>query len=404
MGKFCMNCGTQLPDVAEFCPKCGAHAALVPACQETPADPATPPSVSKPVAKRPVQGVVFAVVAAVIALITCVVLFALRQNKDARTAGETDPAQTKSLSTVSPSPSPSPSLSPMERKYSDFDPQATQLEFNFLGIEGVALNRETAEDKLAEYLYRTWYWEGTDTPFTIDETTIDGRTYYVHAVKEVPYEGIAARITYADDPEMDYRLTTYPCSTDPYIRMVMIESLNEGPDGYLYVGYEYSQSEQEQLYAEAEEANAEPEPTPPPANEYFYTNWYTVTIPGNWKDKYVWEENYGGYGDSFVHAVTFYSREVYESGDGGMLFSITLMNDIDREYEDYMEDSYTLGTLSDVSMMDEGRPSYYFADVVITTPSDGYDYAGTHPEYRELYNGIDAVVNSLTPADGYALF
>ncbi len=404
MSKFCINCGAELPDTARFCPKCGAHAALVPACQETPADPATPPSAPKPAAKRPVQGVVFAIVAAVIALIACVVLFALRQNKDARTAGETDPAQTQSLSTVSPSPSPS--LSPMERKYSDFDPQATQLEFALLDSEGTPLDREGAEQALAEHAYGTWYWEDTDIPFIIDETTIDGRTYYVHAVKVVPNEGVGALITYADEPEMEYRLITY-AGTSPIIHAVEISSTNDGPDGYTSVWYEYSQTELDRIYAEESGEYvdyAEPEPTPPPADEYFYTSWYTVTIPGSWKDKYVWEENYGGYGDSFVHAVTFYSREEYESGNGGMLFGITLMNDIDREYEEYMEDSYTLGTLSDVSMMDEGRPSYYFADVVITTPSDGYDYAGTHPEYRELYNGIDAVVNSLVPADGYALF
>lgn len=169
-----------------------------------------------------------------------------------------------------PTPMPTPTLTPMEQKYSDFDPQGTQLQFAFLDDPGVALGREDAERALTQHLYGTWYWEDTDTPFTITEETIDDRTYYVHAVKEVAPEALAALITYADDPEMLYQLETYPYGTDPLILMVKIESLNEGPDGYLYVGYEYSQTELDQIYAEWEETTVDYE-------DY---------------------ENYGDYGDS----------------------------------------------------------------------------------------------------------
>ncbi len=159
-----------------------------------------------------------------------------------------------STPTPPPTPTPTPTLTPMERKYSDFDPSGAELEFEILDEPGIPQDKGNAESVLVEYLYGTWYWEGTDTPFTIDEETIDGRAYYIHAVKECPdAEAVAALLTYADEPEMGYQLETYAYSTDPYIRKVEINSIGDGPVGYISVGLEYSESELDQIYAEYEE-------------------------------------------------------------------------------------------------------------------------------------------------------
>lgn len=208
------------------------------------------------------------------------------------------PAAAAPTPAPTPTPTPAPTPTPMERKYSDYDESGSGVNFQFLDVPGAALKKEEAELRMAEYLYSPWFWEDSDTPLTIDEETIDGREYRVHAVKEYAGEALAARISYPDAPGAYYQIAAYPYSSDPYIRMVSIQSV--GDDATERIALEYTQAELEELYARYEEEYGGPveaEPSVPDGMVAYFRFMYDVgryvTEDGQYvlKNKWTWSEN-----------------------------------------------------------------------------------------------------------------
>lgn len=155
--------------------------------------------------------------------------------------------------TLSPTPTPIPTLSPMERKYSDFDPGATQLEPIFLDVSYTAVSKDSVEHELMERLYGTYYWEDDDTQLVIDELTLDGREYCVHAMQRYSeYDGSSVLFTYADEPGQYYRLNKYMFGSDPGYYIVEVSPIDDASDFGERVANEYSRSELEALFEEYE--------------------------------------------------------------------------------------------------------------------------------------------------------
>lgn len=153
--------------------------------------------------------------------------------------------------TPTPTPTPIPTLSPMERKYIDYDSNAADLKFEYLDESlGKAVSQKDAEAVLEDYLYGTWYWEGSDQKLVIDQETLDGKEYRVHAIRTDNTEAVAVSISYADAPEKRYQLNRNPAGSEPYFLMV---SLKPDGGGEKWVAYQYSSAELEALYEEYED-------------------------------------------------------------------------------------------------------------------------------------------------------
>lgn len=152
-----------------------------------------------------------------------------------------------------PTPTPEPTLSPMERKYSDFDPEAAQLYPMYQDDSCITVGEDSVEYELTECLYGTYYWEDDDTPLVIEELTFDGREYRVHAMREyIGYDALSVLFSYADEPEQLYQLNKCVGGSDPYFYSVEVYPLDDGSSTGERIANEYSWAELEAMYEAAE--------------------------------------------------------------------------------------------------------------------------------------------------------
>lgn len=135
------------------------------------------------------------------------------------------------------------------------------------------------------------------------------------------------------------------------------------------------------------------------AGEVIETRWYTITIPQSWQGKYTYEEwESTDPFDVYIHSLTFYEKDASkEARYRDTLFELALWGK-DQYKNEY--NSYKLSSLADVSMMDEGRPSFYVGDIVVVL-----SYTESCSEtYMMLYDEIGTILDSFTPKDGYMSF
>lgn len=247
---FCMKCGAALPPEAGFCYKCGAKVeGLTPKVTSQPtshSELSVPPSV--PPRKKRVWP--FLLAAAVLLARAVATIFAIMGNSDEKQKVYDQMASTVQ---VMPTSIPAPTLEPKVGKYDDYDPRASQLDYALLDDPGMPLDKDKAESALKDYLYRTWYWEDNDAPLVINKSTLDGREYCVHAVREyVSNNALAMLFSYSDAPEELYQLVQSPFGTDPYIQGISVRAVNDVRDQER-TALEYSHAELDAFYAEYEE-------------------------------------------------------------------------------------------------------------------------------------------------------
>lgn len=163
----------------------------------------------------------------------------------------------------------------MERKYIDYDSKASKLKFEYLDeAMGEAVEQKNAESVLKEYLYGTWYWEDNDQKLVIDQTSLGGKEYRVHALRTDHNEAVAVLISYADDPEKRYQLNMNPAGSDPYYLMVSLRPIQGGVER---IAYQYSSAELAAMFQEYEEEyGGEEEPSVPDGMVAYFRFMYDV--------------------------------------------------------------------------------------------------------------------------------
>ena len=106
--------------------------------------------------------------------------------------------------------------------------------------------------------------------------------------------------------------------------------------------------------------------------------YFNITLPENWKDKYMYEEIEDEYG----YYMGFYENTSYEDGYGGWLFSIAI-----PEEEEISDPSYDeLGTIK------KDDREY---KLIVVWPTDVQFTEETSKAYQELSADSEKVINTL---------
>lgn len=118
-------------------------------------------------------------------------------------------------------------------------------------------------------------------------------------------------------------------------------------------------------------------------NELIDTEYYTLTIPSNWKDKFCYEiiekENYN-------YTLSLYHKESKEDNFGGHLFSIHLLTEFE-EYRNYP--SYDI-----LGSLEVYRIGSY--NVVVTYPTDVQHSDSAIKEYQDMENDIKKILSTIS--------
>ena len=114
--------------------------------------------------------------------------------------------------------------------------------------------------------------------------------------------------------------------------------------------------------------------------------YFTVTLPDEWKDKYIYEEMEEEYG----YYMGFYEKESHEAEYGGWLFSIAIPEDAT-----FQEPSYNY--IGQIEI--DGKEK----SMIVVWPTDVQFTDETADAYTELFGLSEDVIYTIEPNDGITI-
>lgn len=225
------------------------------------------------------------------------------------------------------------------------------------------------------------YFQGEDEQDVVEFT---GDCTY----QDVP---VKARIQFVVDEENGTFEATYLAFNEVPQNMLMLVELidtvfsgeNENTDGS-------NSSTAVPTDAGISEPPTEDQPSTSTASDFiFETDYYTITIPASWEERYTFEQD--------GNNLTFYELESYNNGWGGKLFGVSL-----REDEEFLDfpGYYYMGAL--VELNDGMAPGFLYY-VAVSTPTDVQFSDDAAENYTDMSDDIDSIVASLSAKSGYAI-
>ena len=117
---------------------------------------------------------------------------------------------------------------------------------------------------------------------------------------------------------------------------------------------------------------------------------YSVKLPSDWEENVYIDQ---GSSDPYIEFMLFAEKNDYENGTGGTLFEIALF----QEDYSYLPSTEDLGTITS----DETGESW---QIVAMFPTDVQFIEENSELYNRMFDQIEDILATITPADGYTIY